>query len=32
MKEDIHIKKRDGSRVPLDIQKIHKVVNLPAKD
>ena len=27
MKEDIHIKKRDGSRVPLDIQKIHKVVN-----
>ena len=26
MKEDIHIKKRDGSRVPLDIQKIHKVV------
>ena len=27
MKEGIQIIKRDGSKVPLDIQKIHKVVN-----
>ena len=27
MKEDIHIIKRDGKEEPLDIQKIHKVVN-----
>ena len=27
MKQNLNILKRDGTSVPLDIQKIHKVVN-----